>query len=182
MEEWKEFLKVAITGEFNAIRKYQAFSEQATAEGFHNVSVLFKAIAEGEKIHLKNHRRALGMDFDPEVNQVDIGTTENNLRQALDGETEEFKEMYPGFLKAMRRMKGESQAVTKLSMKWAKETEEHHAEILSEALQAVSSGKDYEVTKFWVCKVCGNLEVKDLPDDVCPVCKHDPKFYMEVKT
>ena len=46
--------KEAFAGESQASRKYQAFSEKASEEGFKNVATLFRAASEAEMIHAKS--------------------------------------------------------------------------------------------------------------------------------
>ncbi len=173
-------LQEAISGEFNAIRKYKAYAEAARKEGFKNVEMLFKALVAGETIHLNNHKRALGTEFTPEEAKFTAGTSIENLTDALNGETWEFKEMYPGLIKKIKRPKNEDEEVTKLSFRWALDTEKHHAEVLAQALEFVTQGKDLPDARFYVCEVCGNLHMGDPPDDICPVCKHDVVFFNEV--
>ena len=180
MSNYKDLLRAAMTGEFNAIRKYSAFSKVAAEEGYVNIAKLFKALAEGEKIHLKNHKQALGEQFKPDVEEFTPGSTLENLRVAFNTETYEYKDMYPGFIRKLKRTKKEEEEVAKLSLRWAQDTERHHAEILKEAIECLEKGEDYHQNDFWVCEACGNLELGNAPDSVCPVCKHDPYFYKEV--
>ncbi|MEM1588752.1 MAG: ferritin family protein, partial [Candidatus Bathyarchaeia archaeon] len=48
----------AFAGESQAHMRYLAFAEIAEIEGFPNVSRLFRAIADAERIHATNHFRA----------------------------------------------------------------------------------------------------------------------------
>jgi ferredoxin hydrogenase len=177
----KDHLRQAMEGEFNAIHRYERFSEIAAEEGYENTSKLFRALAEGEKIHFKNHGRALGEDFQPELQEFDEGNTLENLQNSFKGEREEYDEMYPLFLKELRNASNEGEKVAKLSFKWAREVELHHSEALEMAINTLKDGTDIPVKKFWVCKACGNLQLDTPPDVICPVCKHDPAFYKEVE-
>src|SRR5512138_2837113 len=78
-------LLAAFAGESQANRKYLAFAKKADEEGFPQVAKLFRAAAEAETIHAHNHLRALS----------GIGSTRENLMEAVAGETHEFKNMYP---------------------------------------------------------------------------------------
>lgn len=182
MELTKKALKEAITGEFNAIQKYTKFQEIALKENLPKVAYLFKALIIGEKIHLKNHKKALGEEFEPILKDFKIGSTKENVLDALNVENWEYEEMYPGLIKDIKKeMKEEYAQVANLSLKWAKDVEFNHAKALSIALTNLNEGRDFEAEKLWVCKVCGNLIISDQPEEICPVCKHDPIFYVEVK-
>ncbi|MFX0103277.1 MAG: rubrerythrin family protein [Candidatus Hodarchaeota archaeon] len=180
MEKYKESLKEAITGEFNAILKYKKYSEIAEKENFPNIAYLFKALAAGEQIHFDNHKRALKEAFEPESKDFSPGTTLENLKDALGGETWEFKDMYPQLMKSIKRDGSTEGLVAKLSMEWAKETEKTHAEVLQHAIGLMEAGNDFQGDKLWVCDACGNLYVGEKPNELCPVCKHDPFHYKEV--
>ena len=91
----QENLKEAFAGESQANRKYLAFAEKADQEGYKQVAKLFRAAADAETVHAKNHLRVMG----------GVGKTIDNLKSAIAGETDEFKEMYPKFIEqAKRRM------------------------------------------------------------------------------
>jgi rubrerythrin len=182
MSNTKEALKKAITGEFNAIQKYKKFEEVAAKENLPKISFLFKALIIGEQIHLKNHKKALGDAFEPELKAFKLGTTKDNLMTAWEAEIWENTKMYPDLIKEVKKeMKSEYTQVANLSFNWAKDVEFYHAEALSQAILNLNEGKDFVVDTLWVCKVCGNLIVINKPTEICPVCRHDPIFYVEVK-
>mgnify|MGYP001007050624 CR=1 FL=1 len=176
-----DLLQKAITGEFNASKRYNAFSKIALEEGFKNVAYLFKALVAAEKIHLKNHTQALQKDFSPEYEDFKTGTTQDNLQSSVDGENYEFNEMYLNYIKQISKNdKSEYGEVAELSMVWARKVEYTHAEILNKALEAVKLNKDLEFNEIYVCKVCGNI-ILEKPDSICPICGHDPLFYFLVE-
>ena len=73
----------AFAGESQANRKYLAFAIQADKEGYPHVAKLFRAAAEAETVHAHNHLRTLG----------GVRATADNLKEAIGGETHEFKTM-----------------------------------------------------------------------------------------
>jgi rubrerythrin len=181
MESFESSLKQAINGEANAIRKYLHFAEVAEQENMPNAAYLFKALATGEKIHLENHKRALGTAFTPEDQAFKTGTTLENLKDALDAETWEYEEMYPGLIKNIKGERSERGEIARLSMQWALGTEKTHAETLQKAVETVQQGKDCISVKYWVCIACGNLRDGDDLTGICSVCKHDARLYKEVE-
>ena len=78
-------LKTAFAGESQANRKYLAFARKAEQEKLSMVSRLYKAIAAAETIHALKHLEIMN----------GIGSTEDNLKEAAQGEHYEFTEMKP---------------------------------------------------------------------------------------
>ena len=70
MSKITDALKHVITGEFHAIQKYTQFAVKAREENLPNIARIFAAFIVAEKIHLANHRRALGEEFNPEEEAV----------------------------------------------------------------------------------------------------------------
>ncbi len=97
----EENLKVAFAGESQANRRYLYFAQKADVEGYPDVAALFRSVAEGETGHAFGHFDFLREVGDP-VTGVPVGATEDNLRSAIEGETYEYSEMYPGFAKTAR--------------------------------------------------------------------------------
>jgi rubrerythrin len=94
-------LKEAFAGESQANRRYLYFSRRADVEGYPDVAGLFRDVAEGETGHAFGHFEFLEEVGDP-VTGVAVGDTEKNLKSAIEGETYEYTEMYPGFARAAR--------------------------------------------------------------------------------
>ncbi|APG26220.1 MAG: rubrerythrin family protein [Syntrophotalea acetylenica] len=144
----------AFAGESQANRKYLAFAEQADKEGYPQVAKLFRAAAAAETVHAHAHLRALD----------GIKSTLENLKEAVGGETHEFKEMYPPMIKEAAA-KGFKAAERTFS--YANEVEKVHAGLYEKALADLGQNVTCD---YWVCKVCGNtLEAE--PQDPCTVCK-----------
>ena len=94
-------LKTAFAGESQANRRYLYFAQKADVEGYPDVAALFRSVAEGETGHAFGHFDYLAEVGDP-VTGVAVGDTEENLKSAIEGETYEYTEMYPGFAKTAR--------------------------------------------------------------------------------
>ena len=96
-----ENLKSAFAGESQANRRYLYFARVADIEGYPDVGGLFRDTSEAETGHAFGH-----LDFLKEVGDpctgIPIGTTEKNLKSAVEGETYEYTEMYPGFARTAR--------------------------------------------------------------------------------
>ena len=158
-------LKDAFAGESQANRKYLAFARKAEQEGFSNVARLFRAAAEAETIHALGHLSAMG----------GVGSTADNLRAAVAGETYEYTQMYPPMLQ---------QAIAddhrgKRMFGYAMKAEAIHAKLYQMALEAVSQGRDLAETHFYLCPVCGHIEL-GTPPATCPICGTKAEKFVEV--
>src|SRR2546428_10541420 len=94
-------LKNAFAGESQANRRYLYFARRADIEGYPDVGGLFRDTSEAETGHAFGHLDFLKEVGDP-VTDVPIGSTELNLKSAIEGESYEFTEMYPGFAMSAR--------------------------------------------------------------------------------
>jgi rubrerythrin len=94
-------LKEAFAGESMANRRYLYFAKKADIEGHPDIAGLFRDTAEGETGHAHGHMDWLKGIGDPATGEP-FGTTEENLKTAVVGETYEYTEMYPGFAKTAR--------------------------------------------------------------------------------
>ena len=94
-------LKDAFAGESQANRRYLYFAQKADVEGYPDIAALFRSVSEGETGHAFGHFDHLAAIGDP-VTGKPVGATEDNLRSAIEGETYEYTEMYPGFARTAR--------------------------------------------------------------------------------
>ncbi len=145
-------LMEAFAGESQANRKYTAYAKQAEKEGKTNAAKLFRAAADAETLHALKHFEVAGK----------IGNTAANLKDAVAGETHEYKDMYPDFVKAAEA-EGNKAAVRTFT--YAMKAEEVHARLYAKALEDVD---DAEEIFYYLCPVCGNIE-KERPEN-CPIC------------
>ena len=96
-----ENLKVAFAGESQANRRYLYFARVADIEGYPDVGGLFRDTSEAETGHAFGHMDFLKAVGDP-ATDVAFGSTKLNLKSAIEGETYEYTQMYPGMAKAAR--------------------------------------------------------------------------------
>ena len=165
MSKTEKHLKEAFAGESQANRTYLAFAEKAEKEGYPQAARLFRAAAEAETVHAHNHLRAL----------KGIGSTRENLQQAISGETYEFKSMYPEMIEAAR---SEGEKAAERSFQYAFEVEKIHAQLYEKLLGKLEGQQeDYP---YFVCPVCGYTAEKDAPD-VCPVCGAKGSMFKKIE-
>jgi rubrerythrin len=94
-------LKEAFAGESQANRRYLYFARVADIEGYPDIAGLFKDTADAETGHAFGHLDFLKEVGDPATG-VPFGKTESNLKSAVEGETYEYTQMYPGMAKTAR--------------------------------------------------------------------------------
>lgn len=179
MENIKEVLRALIQGESEAISLYTIFAKRAKDEGLSRISILFDALVMAERIHIKNHIRALGEEFIPlKNNSLVVGTTLENIRTAITGEVEENKKLYPSYIKRIKKeCSSDYGKVARLSMTWAKNVENEHAKLLKKAYKALKSGKDFKFESIALCQVCGNIVLNKKDTKECSICGHDHIFF-----
>jgi rubrerythrin len=147
-----ENLMEAFAGESQANRKYLAYSRKAEKEGKLNAAKLFKAASDAETLHALKHFEVAGK----------VAATADNLKDAVAGETHEYKDMYPDFVKIAEE-EGNKGAV--ISFTYAMKAEEVHAKLYKEALENLDEAEE---VFYYLCPVCGNIE-KVRPDK-CSIC------------
>ena len=164
MSKTESFLKEAFAGESQANRRYLAFAVKADQEGFPQVARLFRAAAEAETVHAHSHLRALN----------GVRSTKENLQGAINGETHEFKKMYPEMIEAA---KAEGHKVAERSFSYANSVEKVHAELYQNLLDGL--GKSQESYAYYVCPVCGYTAEKGAPG-TCPVCGTKGEMFKKI--
>jgi rubrerythrin len=163
MTKTEQNLLDAFAGESQANRKYLAFAKQADKEGYPQVAKLFRAAAEAETVHAHAHLRTLGK----------IRSTAENLKEAIEGETYEFKKMYPAMIEVAV---AEGNKDGQRSLSYANEVEKYHAALYENALDKMGS---LERVDYCVCSVCGYTCEKEAPDK-CPVCNSNARVFFKV--
>ena len=149
-------LQEAFSGESSAARRYTLFAEKAEKEGQKQAARLFRAAAEAEMIHSRNH-----------VNAMDgIGATKDNLLAASMGEQKEFTEMYPAMISKAREERNDR---AERSFDWANKVEMIHHKLYDTMYHEVKAGKAPKDTVYYVCPLCGNTVEGNAPDK-CPIC------------
>ena len=94
-------LKDAFAGESQANRRCLYFATVADIEGYPEVAGNFRETADGETGHAHGHLDYLAQVGDP-ATDLPIGSSRNNLKSAVAGETHEYTDMYPGMAKSAR--------------------------------------------------------------------------------
>jgi rubrerythrin len=174
----KNLLK-AFAGESQARNRYTFFASIARKEGYIQIQNIFEETAANEKEHAEVFFKYLeGRDVEITASYPagKIGTTEENLLAAAEGEKLEWGTLYPDFEKIAKEEGFHDVAE---SFEEIAEVEEEHEKRYRKLLENVKNGtvfkRDKEVA--WHCLNCGYIHHgKEAPEE-CPACKHARAYY-----
>lgn len=177
-ETEKNLLK-AFAGESQARMRYDYFSKQAKKEGLVQISEIFMETAINEKEHAKMFFKYLegGMtEITASYPAGRIGTTEENLKAAAEGENEEWTELYPKFAEIAAEEGFKNIANTFRQI--AKVEKEHEARYLK-LYNNLKEGKVFERDgiMIWKCIKCGYIHEGKSAPKKCPSCLHGQEYF-----
>ena len=162
-------LMTAFAGESQARNKYTYFASKAKKDGYVQIAKIFEETANNEKEHAQIWFKLLD----------GIGTTEENLKAAAEGENYEWTDMYKTFAEEAR-----AEGFTKIAYlfeevgKIEKEHEERYKALLANVEGGLVFSRDGDMV--WICGNCGHIHIGKSAPEVCPVCAH-PKAYFELR-
>lgn len=159
-------LMEAFAGESQARNKYTYWASAAKKESYEQIAGVFMETAENEKEHAKRAFKFLN----------GIGTTEENLEKAAQGENFEWTDMY-------KRMEKEAleEGLDEIAefFRETGEVEEEHEKRFKALLDNVKTGKVFkrDVEVKWHCRNCGYVHKGKEAPEICPACIHPQAFY-----
>ena len=154
-DKTKKNVYAAFIGEAKAYFRLLAYAEKADEEQEPQIALLFRAIAEAEKVHAT---RQLNL-----VKDLLVKDTDTNLENSFQREKSVSENIYPDFIKDAED-ENETQAATVFSH--ARDAESYHAKLYERAIYNVIKNV---VNDYHVCQVCGYVTDKKVPKE-CPVC------------
>ncbi|MBR5785316.1 MAG: rubrerythrin family protein [Clostridia bacterium] len=163
-------LATAFAGESQARNKYTYFASKAKKDGYEQIAEIFTETANNEKEHAKMWYKILAGG---------IGTTEENLLSAAEGENYEWTEMYSQFAKEAREegfndIAFQFEAVAAIE----KAHEERYRKLLANVKEGLVFSRNGDM--IWECGNCGHIHFGKKAPQICPVCKH-PQGYFKIK-
>ncbi|MBR5948021.1 MAG: rubrerythrin family protein, partial [Clostridia bacterium] len=162
-------LREAFAGESQARNKYTYFASVAKKAGYEQIAELFLKTADNEKEHAKLWFKELG----------ELGTVEENLVAAANGENYEWTDMYDRMAR-----EAEEEGFHDLARKFrgVAAIEKTHEERYRKLLHNVETKEVFERAgvQVWECRNCGHVVVGTKAPEACPVCAH-PQSYFEIK-
>lgn len=116
-------LEAALAGEALAALRYHLYAERAEEEGFRGIAALFEEIgAQERREHFAEIAELLGL----------VGSTRENIEQAIAGEVTEHHQLYPEYAAEAHRAGDEDAAERFIELGG---DEHRHADLLREALR-----------------------------------------------
>lgn len=162
-------LLIAYAGESQARNRYTYFAAKAKEEGYRQIAKIFEETASNEKEHAELWYKHF----------AGIGTTEENLLVAAEGEHYEWSEMYADMAKVAR-----DEGFTEIAeqMEGVAAVEKHHEDRYLKLRENIEQNKVFSREKDveWICANCGHQHFGKAAPDICPVCFHD-RGYFKIK-
>ena len=176
----EQILVNAFAGESQARNRYTYYAKQAKEEGYEQIAEIFLQTAENEKEHAKLFYEHIGNTTGTVTGSYpfELGTTEENLKSAIEGEHEEWSTLYK---EGEETAKEEGFEEISDTFKHVRRAEEHHEARFKKLLENIENDtvfkKDYETE--WMCRECGYVFFGKSAPQKCPNCHH-PRAYFEV--
>ena len=172
----------AFAGESQARNRYTFFASVARKAGYEQIANIFSETADNEKEHAKlffKHLRGGEVEITARYPAGIIGTVEENLLAAADGEAAEWGHLYPDAGKL-----AESEGFTEVAntFRMIAGVEKYHERRYRKLLANVKNGTVFQkpAKVAWKCANCGAvIEGIDKAPKLCPVCAH-PQAHFEV--
>lgn len=182
--ETEKNLLRAFAGESQARMRYTYFAGVAKKEGYEQIAAVFLETAEQEKEHAKRFFKFLegGMlTIDGTFPAGVIGTTEENLKAAADGEHEEWSDLYPAWADVAE--KEGFAAIATVFRNIAKVETEHEIRYRTLLERVENNGvfsREDEIR--WQCRNCGFVYTGKQAPEMCPACAHPMAYFEPMKT
>ena len=162
-------LWTAFAGESLAHTKYLYYASKAKKDGYVQISKLFEETAKNEKEHAKIWFKLLN----------GIGTTEENLLHAAEGENYEWTDMYAEFAKVAKEEGFDHIAFLFEGVgKIEKDHEERYRKLLSNIEGGLVFSREGDA--IWECSNCGHIHIGPNAPQMCPVCAH-PRDHFQLR-
>ena len=170
----------AFAGESQARSRYVFFEKKKKKEGYEQIAGNFLETAEQEKEHAKRFFKFLEggeVTITASYPTGPIGTTQENLLAAAQGEREEWDVLYREFSQiAEEEGFPEIAAAFRMVSTVEAEHERRYLKLLSRLTDGDFFRRDGKI--WWQCRNCGYVcEASEAPL-LCPACQH-PQAYFE---
>jgi len=172
-------LLAAFAGESQARNRYTYFASEAKKEGYEQIATIFQETLENEKEHAKvffKHLQGGEVEIVASYPAGIIGTTEQNLLAAAEGEKMEWGTLYPDFAEVAEK---EGFPEISTSFKNIAKVESYHEKRYRKLLENVKKKQVFKKDKVvkWKCANCGYVHEGAEAPKICPACKHPQSYY-----
>lgn len=172
----------SFAGESQARMRYTYYAKIAKKEGYEQIAAIFAETADQEKQHAKKFFAYLegGMvEITASYPAGILSTTAENLKEAADGEQEEWTLLYPNFAAI-----ADEEGFPNIAATWRKiaAVEAQHESRYRRLQERVENGTVFarEEETVWQCRECGHVHTGKEAPRACPTCAH-PQAYFEVE-
>jgi rubrerythrin len=161
-------LLTAFSGESQANTKYTFYAAKARKDGYNQIADLFEETANNERAHAELWFKYL--------HDSQIPSTEQNLKDAIEGESFEWNNMYPEFERVAKE-EGFNELAVLFKMVGEIESahEERYKKLLSNVQNNLVFSKDSDA--IWQCLNCGHIVIGKSAPLVCPVCQQKQSYF-----
>lgn len=181
-----ENLARAFAGEAQARARYTYYAEVAKKEKYIDIYYIFKITANNERAHGKVFLDLIvegGCSGNIDISAgypFAIGQTLDNLKEAANGEQEEFTDVYPNFEKIAIE-EGYPEVAT--AFRNIISVEKEHHKRFKDLYELVNQNKFFrrDTVQYWECENCGYIYEGESAPMACPLCKY-PQGYFKVKS
>jgi len=172
-------LLAAFAGESQARNRYTYFASEAKKEGYEQIAAIFQETLDNEKEHAKvffKHLQGGEVEIVASYPAGVIGTTEENLLAAAEGEKMEWGTLYPDFAEVAEK---EGFPEVALSFRNIAKVEAYHEKRYRKLLENVKKKTVFKKDKVvkWKCANCGYVHEGAEAPKMCPACKHPQAYY-----
>ena len=154
-EKTKKNVYTAFICEAKAYFRLLAYAEKAEEEEVPQIALLFRTIAEAERVHATRHLNL--------VKDILVKDTDTNLEKSFQREKSVSENEYPEFIKDAEE---DDEKAAAIAFSQARDAETFHAKLYERAIYHVIRD---EIKAYHVCQVCGYVTGKKIPDK-CPIC------------
>jgi rubrerythrin len=172
-------LLAAFAGESQARNRYTFFASEAKKEGYEQIAAIFQETLDNEKEHAKvffKHLQGGDVEIVATYPAGIIGTTEQNLLAAAEGEKMEWGTLYPNFADIAEK---EGFPEVALSFRNIGKVEAYHEKRYRKLLENIKNKTVFKKDKVvkWKCANCGYIHEGAEAPKTCPACKHPQAYY-----
>jgi len=177
--ETEKNLLAAFAGESQARNRYTFFASKAKKEGYEQIAAIFQETADNEKEHAEvffKHLQGGDVEITADFPAGIIGTTEQNLLAAAEGEKMEWGKLYPNSAEIAEK---EGFPMVAHSFRKIGGVEAYHERRYRNLLENVKKNKVFKKDKpvKWKCRNCGYVHEGPEAPDVCPACQHKQSYF-----
>lgn len=162
----------SFAGESQAYQRYMMFAKQARKEGYNYLANIFEDNANMEQVHAQRFFSFLEgrpLQITATYPAGKVGTTIENVKASIGGETEEAEEAYPEFAKVAK-----SEGFPAIAALYEKIAviEGQHAQRFKQVYNLLANEQVYSMSEdtLWICMKCGYVHRGKNALKACPVC------------